>query len=302
MADQDLVEAFLEMMESERGVAINTITSYRSDLFDIINYFSPFKISLVNANTEDLREYFAAIKKKAVSAKSSARKLSALKQFYNFLYSDNVIVDNPSLKLEAPRSAKSLPKILSKEEITKLFEVAEKDKTLDGLRLLTLLEILYASGLRVSELVSIKLEQIRVNQDDNTIYPFLTIKGKGNKERIALLNQSAISTLQNYLKIRNPKESIWLFPTNSKEGYLTRQRFGQLLKILAQNADIETEKVSPHVLRHSFASHLLHNGVDLRSLQQLLGHSDISTTQIYTHLLDEKTKEQLLKHHPLNQQ
>lgn len=300
MADIDLIDRFLEMLAAERGAAANTLESYQGDLLDISQFLASIKTDLCQANTEHLQTYLASPKINELSARSAARKISCFRQFYRFLSTDHLRTDNPALHLDSPKQPKSLPKVLSEKDVLCLLHTAEKDTSAEGIRLLTLLELIYATGLRVTELISLKFQQLQINQD-NTIRPFLTAKGKGNKERLLPLNQSAVLQLNRYLPTRPKKENKWLFPSRGKDGHLTRQRFGQLLKILALDAGLEPSNVSPHVLRHSYASHLLHHGVDLRSLQQLLGHSDISTTQIYTHLLTEQTNQLVLKHHPLNQ-
>lgn len=299
MSDLLLIEQFVEMMAAERGASTNTLEAYKSDLKDISAFLSSINRELLHADQHDLQSYLASEKNIQLSARSSARRLSTLRQFYGFLSADQLRKDNPTLNIDTPRQPTPLPKVLNEENVLTLLKVAENDSSLEGIRLLTLLELLYATGLRVSELVSLQISQLQVNPD-KTIRPFLIIKGKGNKERLVPLNQSAIKQLMLYLPTRSPKASKWLFPSRSKEGFLTRQRFGQLLKILAEQAGINPENISPHILRHSYASHLLHHGVDLRSLQQLLGHSDISTTQIYTHLISEETNKKVLEHHPLN--
>lgn len=307
MQDIDLIDAFIEMMAAERGASKHTLEAYKRDLFEISLFLSTDlstekstdPSTLLHASTDRLRHYLSSEHASQLSARSVSRKLSALRQFYIFLCSDHLRNDNPALHLDSPKQAKSLPHVLSEEQVFRLLQCASSDTTDEGIRLFTLLELLYATGLRVSELVSLKLSQLQIGKDQ-LIKPFIIVKGKGNKERLLPIHNHAISVLSRYLLTRTPKQSMWLFPSRSKEGYLTRQRFGQLLKELALAADIDPKMVSPHVLRHSYASHLLHHGVDLRSLQQLLGHSDISTTQIYTHILTDLTKELVHAHHPLN--
>ncbi len=299
MKDAHLIEAFIEMMAAERGAAKNTLQSYRKDLEDTNAFLHKSGYSLEKADIESLRKYFNYLTRNNLSPATSSRKLSALKQFYQFLYSENIRKDNPILKIDRPQPTKYLPKTVTEQEISALIETARTDTSHDGKRLTLLLEMIYATGMRVSELVSIKLQQIRFNNISG-IKPTLSIIGKGNKERIVILNKHSILALEEYLKIRNPKESPWLFPSQGKQGHLTRQRFGQLLKNLAVLANVDPNKLSPHVLRHSFASHLLKHGSDLKTIQQLLGHSDISTTQIYTHLLSQDTKDKVFQHHPLS--
>lgn len=296
--DHYYIESFLEMMAAERGASTNTLAAYRRDLLDISTFLANNESHFLEAPPSLFQRYFASGAIAPLSAKSSARKLSALRQFYHFLCSEEHCAENPAANLDSPRQSASLPKMLSETDILNLLDAAYADTTASGIRLSTLLELLYATGLRVTELVSLPLTQLQI-QADGTIRPYLSILGKGNKERLVPLNQSAIDTLKRYLPLRIPASSPWLFPSRSQEGYLTRQRLGQLLKKLALEAGLDPKKLSPHVLRHSFASHLLHHGADLRSLQQLLGHATIATTQIYTHLLSDQVKEAVATHHPL---
>jgi len=303
------IEPFLEMMAAERGVAKNTLQAYASDLRDLHHFLVHQRkgIPLTDVSTEDMVAYLAHLQKSAMTGKTAARRLSGLRQFYRFLCSEKTREDNPTIILDSPKTEKSLPRYLSIEEVAELLKTAESDTSPEGLRLFALLELLYASGLRVSELVTLKTSQIPYKQwTKNKLEPinFLLIKGKGGKERIVPLNPPAIRALRYYLEVRDVflfkgEESPWLFPSSGKEGYLTRQRFGQLLKSLTLDSGLDPARVSPHVLRHSFASHLLQNGVGLRTLQELLGHSDISSTQIYTHVLDKQMKNLVKQHHPL---
>lgn len=291
------IESFIEMMAAERGASTNTISAYKHDLSDF-SYFLAKKhqdLKIEDASQDVLKKYMMSITESGLSPATSGRRLSTLKQFYQFLYSDKIRADNPTTGLDSPKKAKSLPKYLSEEEIENLLQTANSDTSKDGLRLSALLEILYASGLRVSELISLKKSSFQKKDSENY---FLLIKGKGNKERIVPLNKSAIDAIKKHLK--NIKtETPWIFPSKKGNGHITRQGVGQMLKKLAVNTGIEIERVSPHVLRHSFASHLLNNGIDLRVLQELLGHSDISTTQIYTHIADDRLKSMVARTHPL---
>lgn len=302
------IELFLEMMMAERGAAGNTIAAYQRDLDELHSFLTPRQIPMIEATTDDIRAFFKNISASGLAPSTIARKLSSVKQFYKFLCVDEFITENPSLVMDAPKQGKALPKYLSESQVTALLKTSAEDKSIEGLRLTALLEVLYASGLRVSELVSLKMSNLQKITSGNkvTLRNFLIVKGKGNKERLVPLNQSAIEALQNYLTIRENflpphlhNSNEYLFPSSSQEGYLTRQRLHQLLKELALASNIDPDLVSPHVLRHSFASHLLNNGADLRVLQELLGHSDISTTQIYTHILSERMKKLVLEHHPL---
>jgi len=226
-----------------------------------------------------------------------------MRQFYKFLYSEGLRENNPTTVLDAPKKGRPLPKIMSEEEVTRLLETAQREAAEQGpdqpskLRMLALLELLYATGMRVSELVSLPA---KVLDHEGR---FLMIRGKGNKERLVPLSRAAIAALQSYRDVRKPaEESKWLFPSSGKEGYLPRQVFARELKGLAARADLKSTTISPHVMRHAFASHLLQNGADLRVVQELLGHSDISTTQIYTHVLEERLRQTVETHHPLAKQ
>ncbi len=291
------LESFLEMMGVERGSSANTIESYRRDLADFIGFI---KEPAETVSREKIIKYMSSLADKGFSARTRARKLSSLNQFFLFLYVEKIRTDNPCTNIDAPKLGKSLPKFLEEEEVEKLLEAAASDT-----RLKCLLEILYATGLRVTELISLKKSSIRREKDDFHVF----VKGKGNKERIVPLGRKAVEALGEYLReceIKTEKkkktaaataQNEWLFP--SGKSHLTRQRFGQMLKELAINSGIDPEKVSPHVLRHSFASHLLHHGADLRLVQELLGHEQIATTQIYTHIQSKKLYDLVQQHHPL---
>jgi integrase/recombinase XerD len=287
---------FLHALKAERALARNSELAYRNDL----EQFLLLCPAIQEATTDDIRTFLGELKD--YSPRSVARKLSALRQFFAFCVAEKIRPDNPMLSISAPKQGRSLPKVLSVEQVDTLLATAALDATPEGLRLLAFLEILYASGLRVSELVTLKLVQLHKRGD--SFEPFLTIKGKGGKERLVPLHQAALRAIQKYMEvrgsfIRGSKESPWLFPSASAEGHLTRQRLGQLLKELALKANLDPTCLSPHVLRHCFASHLLHRGADLRIVQQLLGHSSITTTEIYTHVQQEQLKALLLEHHPL---
>jgi integrase/recombinase XerD len=289
-----LLEFFLEMMSAQRGAAKHTITSYEKDLRDFLKYLTPKEPQ--SATPEDLSAYLQTLKD--FSSASIARKISALRQFYNFLQEENFITTNPSKTLSSPKRELSLPKFLSPAEITHLLAVAKEGQEADDIRLYAILELLYATGMRVGELVSLKLDVM--NFQDN--HPIINIKGKGNKERMVIMNSSAKEAVLAYLAIRNSfvnaHNCVWLFA--SQKSHLSRQRLGQMLKSLALKANIEPKKISPHIIRHTFASHLLANGADLRSIQRLLGHSSINTTQIYTHVQLKKLQEILDNFHPLS--
>ncbi|WP_274427318.1 site-specific tyrosine recombinase XerD [Chelativorans sp. YIM 93263] len=300
------IEAFLEMMAAERGASDNTLAAYRHDLEDADAFLSVAHEGLVPADRGSIRAYLGDMAARSFTATTQARKLSSLRQFYKFLYAEGLRSDDPTGVLDSPKKERPLPKTLSEEETTRLLEQAAKEAlaaeqgTAEGLsarRLHALLEILYASGLRVSELVGLP---VTVALRDER---FFSVRGKGGKERIAPLSDKARAAVASWLAERNKHpalaESPWLFPAKSDTGYLPRQVFARELKGLAARAGIRTSKISPHVLRHAFASHLLQNGADLRAVQQLLGHSDISTTQIYTHVLEKHLQELVQFHHPL---
>lgn len=308
MADlsQARVEAFLEMMSAERGAAANTLASYERDLDDLHSFLTTRKTTLGSADRTDLTAYLSDLAKRGFQATSQARRLSAMRQFYKFLYAEGLRGDDPTAILDAPKKARSLPKTLSVEDVGNMLALAEQEAALPGhdqparLRLLVLLELLYATGMRVSELVSLPVKVLA--QEGR----FLVVRGKGNKERLVPLSRTAIEALARYGASRaatpGHADSPFLFPSTSKEGHLPRQVFARDLKDLAIRSGLPAASVSPHVLRHAFASHLLGNGADLRAVQELLGHTDISTTQIYTHVLDERLQQLVQTHHPLAKQ
>lgn len=300
------IEAFLEMMAAERGASDNTLSSYRNDLEDAASFLAGRKASLAQAGAPELRAWVADIAGRGFAATTQARKLSALRQFFKFLYAEGLRGDDPTGTLDSPRKERSLPKDLSEADTGALLACAAREAAsepagsharLAACRLYALLEVLYATGLRVSELVSLPLGVAL--RDER----YFMVRGKGAKERIVPLSAKARDALALWLRERNARpalaESPWLFPSSSENGYLPRQVFARDLKALAGRAGIASAKISPHVIRHAFASHLLQNGADLRAVQQLLGHSDISTTQIYTHVLEKRLVELVQNHHPL---
>lgn len=303
-----LIETFLEMLAAERGAARNTLDAYRRDLTTFAAYMSVQGRQLADARPADLESFLAREASLGLAASSRARRLSALRQFFKFLEHEDVTKASPAARIEAPRRAKPLPRTLSVAEVDCLIEQAASAthgltgrEALRALRLYCLVEMLYATGMRVSELVSLPAS---VTSGDPRV---LTIKGKGGRERLVPLNSKARAALDRYLALSRANgarglsaaSARWLFPSRSAEGHLTRQRFAQDLKELALAAGLDPDRVSPHVLRHAFASHLLDRGADLRAVQQLLGHADISTTEIYTHVLEERLKKVVLEHHPL---
>lgn len=294
------IENFLEMMLVERDSAKNTIISYKTDLIGFSNFINK---PLLTTEKSDISSYIEDLVKNSFESKTIARKLAAIRHFFRFLFEEGEINKNPALEIDLPILARHLPSVLQEEEINKILDEAYKDKSIEGTRNATMIEVLYAAGMRVSELITLKIGDLKINI--NTIQPFLIINGKGNKERLVGLNKKAVSALESYLPLRkhliNTDDNPWLFPSKaSKEGHLTRQYFSKILKKLAFTLGIDLQKVSPHKIRHSFATHLLNHGADLRSIQELLGHKDISTTQIYTHVANQQLKSTLEKFHPLS--
>ncbi len=294
-----VIESFLEMLAAERGASANTLEAYTRDLKQFNAYLRQKRDTLETAQRRAIENYMLLLSKQGMSTRSIARKLSAIKQLYRFLLSEKIREDNPCLNIDTPKEHKALPNTLSHQQVEQLLETARGDTSHDGVRMLALLELLYATGLRVSELVSLKLSQLQKNPERPLGYEsFMIVKGKGSKERLVPFSPRALEALLAWLETRDGS-SKWLFPSSSKEGYLTRQRFGQLLKALAMKAGVDATLLSPHTLRHSFATHLLSGGADLRVIQELLGHADISTTQIYTHVASERLESLVKEHHPL---
>ncbi len=298
------LENFLEMLAAERGAAENTLAGYRRDLEDFSGFLG--RKMLASAQSEDISAYLGDLNRRGFAETSQARRLSALKQFYKFLYAEGSREDDPTRTLSAPKKRASLPKVLSMEDVDRLIETAraETEKPqksaaarLRTQRMYTLIEVLYATGLRVSELVALPVTAAL--RDARLI----EIRGKGGKERLVPLSRAAQAAMKDYVGLRAAEgayeKSPWLFPSHGDSGHLTRQHFARDLKDLAVATGLDAGKISPHVLRHAFASHLLQNGADLRVVQQLLGHADISTTQIYTHVLDERLRELVESAHPL---
>jgi integrase/recombinase XerD len=308
-SDQTLIELFLDMIAAERGGAKNTLAAYARDLADFSAELGKAGRSIARASTEDLRGYLASLGKRRFAASSVARRLSAIRQFYRFLYAEGRRTDDPAAVIEGPKRGRALPKMLTIAEIDRLLAQARTDMDkadqpaltrLRAARLACLIEVLYATGLRVSELVALPI--LAAERDAH----MLTVRGKGNKERLVPLNEAAKKAMGEYLALlfaaRPQRKAKWLFPSFGEAGHLTRQHFARELKTLAATAGLRSAQVSPHVLRHAFASHLLHNGADLRVVQTLLGHADISTTQIYTHVLEERLKSLVRDLHPLGEE
>ncbi|NQZ13604.1 MAG: site-specific tyrosine recombinase XerD [Alphaproteobacteria bacterium] len=309
------VDAFLDMLTSERGAAMNTRHAYWRDLADVSLYLRGEKNTDIDkASTDELKAYLEQLANKThtkgenksqIAVRTVARRLSALRQFYRYLNSEGVRNDDPTSTIESPKQGRTLPKTLSEDEVSQLIKTAGQGGGADSIRLVCLLEMLYASGLRVSELVGLPMSAISEGAE------FLTVAGKGGAERMVPLSEPAQKAINNYLAVRQqfigPEnqelQEKWVFPSRTSEsGHLTRQRFAQLLKDLARDAGVEEGRVSPHVLRHAFATHLLSRGADLRSVQKMLGHADIATTQIYTHIVGEKLKDTVEEKHPMGKQ
>lgn len=300
------LEAFLEMLAAERGTALNTLDAYRRDLDDFAGFLAGEGRGLAEATAADVSGYLADLAGRGFAASSQARRLSALRQFHKFLYAEGVRGDDPTGTAEAPKKTRPLPKILSVAEVDRLIETARAAALANDLsdaaryraqRLYALIEVAYATGLRVSELVGLPASAATARS------PFLTVKGKGGKERLVPLSDRARAAMAEHRALAQGSKRAgadkWLFPSWSDSGHLTRQAFARDLKALAGAVGIAHDKISPHVLRHAFASHIMANGADLRIVQQLLGHADIATTQIYTHVLDERLKQLVHEHHPL---
>lgn len=278
------------MMAVERDASPHTLSAYERDLTDADARVSG---GLQGADEAALEAWYADLSRRGLSAATAARKRSSIRQFYRFALQEGWRVDDPSRRLEAPRQGRPLPKVLEREAVERLLAAAGEIDAGGAVRLVCLIELAYASGLRVSELLGQKLEAVARDP------AFLTVRGKGGKERLAPLNAPARAAIQAWLPLRSPAASPWLFPSRSRSGHLTPRRFDQLLKAAALKAGIDPASVSPHVLRHAFATHLLEGGADLRVLQTLLGHADIATTQIYTHVTSDRLSEVVNQNHPL---
>lgn len=292
------VEAFLEMLQAERGASKNTLIAYAADLADLQSFLTRRKQSPATADATALRAYLKSLDYVGMTPRTVARRLSVMRQLFRFILAERLRDDDPASTLDSPKLGRPLPKVLSREEVDRLIDATRARDVVDGGRMATLLEILYAAGLRVTELVSLPLSA--VERDPS----MLLVRGKGDKERLVPLSDPARMAIVAWLDMRRAQlaegeTSKFLFPSRGRSGHLTRQRFAQLLKEAALGADIDPARVSPHVLRHAFASHLLAGGADLRSVQLMLGHADIATTQIYTHVLDEKLRSLVQEHHPL---
>jgi integrase/recombinase XerD len=297
------IERFLEMMASERQASKNTLEAYKRDILDFCVFV---KMSLVLVQRQNIIEYMSNLKSREMSIQTLSRRLSALRVFFIFMVEEGGCKHNPTQHIDRPKQIKTLPSVLTKDEVEALLTSLVKDPKPSDIRMLALLELLYSTGLRVSEMLSLPLRSLAIDPKTQKLNDQIRIIGKGNKERIVHLNDLSCDALLAYLSVRmhflrrsGEKGNKWLFPSQSKEGFLTRQRFGQLLKQQAILAGISPDLVHPHALRHAFATHLLQNGADLMVIQKLLGHADISSTQIYTHIMQNQLSELLREHHPL---
>lgn len=300
------VEMFLEMLAVERSASANTLDAYRRDLDDFARFLGKAGRTPADAGTEDIRDYLADLTARGFAPTSQARRLSAIRQFQKFLYGEGVRPTDPSGAVDSPRRGRPLPKVLSREDVDRLIAAAEAvasgeeasdAERIRALRVRALLELAYASGLRVSELVSLPVAAGLGDQ------PAIVVKGKGGKERMVPIGEQARSAVRAYRSAveagGRARDGRWLFPSSGESGHITRQAFGRDVKVIAKAAGLDARAVSPHVLRHAFASHILENGADLRSVQELLGHADISTTQIYTHVVEGRLRQLVETHHPL---
>jgi integrase/recombinase XerD len=310
-SDPKLINLFLDMLAAEQGAGPNTLDAYRRDLEDFSGFLVGSGQGFANVETQMLRDYLADLDSRGFKSSSVARRLSALRHLFRFLLNERIRSGDPAAILSGPKRGRGLPKVLSISDVDRLLVRAKEltvapeasaPQRLRAMRLYCLLEVLYATGLRVSELVSLPLSASR--RDARMI----VVRGKGNKERLVPLNEASRQAMADYLaametlkpeRKKNAASSKWLFPSFGESGHLTRQHFARDLKELAASAGLAPRLVSPHVLRHAFASHLLHNGADLRIVQTLLGHTDISTTQIYTHVVEERLKSLVRDLHPL---
>lgn len=308
-----LVDSFLDMLTTERGAAMNTRHAYWRDLADVSLYLRrERKTDVDKATTDDLKAYLKDLSEKThikganqsiIAVRTVARRLSALRQFYRYMVSEGARQDDPTSTIESPKQGRTLPKTLSEDEVSALIKTAGSAGTPESTRLVCLLEMLYATGLRVSELVGLPLSALGEKNQ------YIMIAGKAGRERMVPMSDPAQKALRDYMDVRKrfvgidgaARQEQWLFPSRTSDsGHLTRQRFAQLLKDLARDAKVDEDRVSPHILRHAFATHLLSRGADLRSVQKMLGHADIATTQIYTHIIGENLKKTVKEKHPLS--
>jgi len=292
----DAVAAFLSSLAAERGAAKNTLDAYRRDLANYEITLRGYELSPATAQRNDVESYMAGLTAEGLAATTRARRLSAIKQLHAFMYAEGWRDSDPAAPVRGPARPRRLPKTLSTEDVSQLINAAHQGEGLSNARRACLIEVLYATGLRVTELVSLPVAQMRRHPQ------MIRVKGKGDKERLAPLSDRAREAISTYLPLRDAtkdKDSPYLFPSRGKLGHLTRERFHQIVRELAVHAGLNPSGISPHTMRHAFATHMLANGADLRVIQTLLGHADITTTEIYTHVMDEQLRDLVLEKHPL---
>ncbi len=301
--EYNFVELFLEMMEAERSSSKNTTDSYHHDLMILLEVLAKHSSSITSADETLINVCYQEVANRKYSARTLARIISCWRQFYKFLVQEKYITNNPTLLLELPKVARSLPKVLDADDVSAMIETLSVSNSPSALQMIAMLELIYGGGLRVSELVTLPLSAIQRDKNGNII-DYMIIKGKGEKERFIPMNHNAVKAIEQYLlsrgEIARESKNLFLFPSKEKGGHISRQKFAVQLKKVALESGVDPDKVSPHVLRHSFATHLLNNGADLRVVQELLGHSDISTTQIYTHVKSDKLLKVVEQMHPLS--
>jgi integrase/recombinase XerD len=293
------LEAFLEMLSAERGASPHTLEAYRRDLLDYSGFLKQRGRAITASTAADVRDYIGSLSQAGLKSSTQARRLSAMRQLHRFLLDEDIRTDDPTSAVESPKRGRPLPKVVTEAQTQALIDAAASLEGAEAVRLLCITELLYASGLRVTELVTLPLAAASGDRK------MLLVKGKGGKERLVPLGAPAREAIKAYMAVRprflppSERAQRFLFPSRGVEGHLTRRRVAQLLKDLAVKAGVDPRKLSPHVLRHAFASHLVAHGADLRSVQQLLGHADIATTQIYTHVQDERLRRLVAEKHPL---
>ena len=296
--DGDILLLFDEMLLAEKQLSNNTRRAYKSDINSYIKFIQKkYNLSILDVDSKNLTGWLRFLSKNSISRNTYLRKVSSIKEFYRFLYSDELVKFNPAKEIESPKKIQNIPKVLTIRQIENIINILKPENNPKSIRLLALIEIMYSTGIRVEELVSISLNAI--NYENKSIF----IKGKGGKERIVPFGIHALEAIKNYINIRelfikNKNKSSFMFPSIGNQGYLTARRFSQLLKEVSIKANLSHLSISPHILRHSFATHMLSGGADLRVLQEILGHADISTVQIYTHIVDDR-KKTALTFHPL---